>query len=331
MKNKLEKLAWLSQKIGNRLDYVQGGGGNISVKISDNLMAIKASGFELKNLTENYGFAFVNHQRIAKEINDKINFSEQNSQHFSKHNPQTNSQHNSLENSQNIIDGISTEIALKNEQEFSLLIKESSQEIPPFQALRPSMETGFHSIIQDQFVIHSHSVYALILCCSKQGQKILKEIFPQSIWINYCNPGLELTRKISKTLAKEKSPIIFLQNHGLIISANQENEALELHQRVNDEIISHLNLTIFNPQKINLIAEKKINENVLFPDQIVFGLNEQFSKSKIANDIFLAYSYILQNIENKALEANFISQENINFIANMENEKYRMEVASKCK
>ena len=73
MKNKLEKLAWLSQKIGNRLDYVQGGGGNISVKISDNLMAIKASGFELKNLTENYGFAFVNHQRIAKEINKEIN------------------------------------------------------------------------------------------------------------------------------------------------------------------------------------------------------------------------------------------------------------------
>lgn len=319
MKNKLEKLAWLSQKIGNRLDYVQGGGGNISVKISDNLMAIKASGFELKNLTENYGFAFVNHQRIAKEINNEINFLEQ------------DSQHNSQENSRKIIDEVSTEIALKNEQEFSLLIKESSQEIPPFQALRPSMETGFHSIIQDQFVIHSHSVYALILCCSKQGQKILKEIFPQSIWINYCNPGLELTRKISKTLAKEKSPIIFLQNHGLIISANQENEALELHQRVNDEIISHLNLTIFNPQKINLIAEKKINENVLFPDQIVFGLNEQFSKSKIANDIFLAYSYILQNIENKALEANFISQENINFIANMENEKYRMEVASKCK
>ncbi len=323
MKNKLEKLAWLSQKIGNRLDYVQGGGGNISVKISDNLMAIKASGFELKNLTENSGFAFVNHQKIAKkinkEINNEINFLEQ------------DSQHNSQENSRKIIDEVSTEIALKNEQEFSSIIKESSQEIPPFQALRPSMETGFHSIIQDQFVIHSHSVYALILCCSKQGQKILKEIFPQSIWINYCNPGLELTRKISKTLAKEKSPIIFLQNHGLIISANQENEALELHQRVNDEIISHLNLTIFNPQKINLIAEQKINENVLFPDQIVFGLNEQFSKSKIANDIFLAYSYILQNIENKALEANFISQENINFIANMENEKYRMEVASKCK
>ena len=80
-----------------------------------------------------------------------------------------------------------------------------------------------------------------------------------------------------------------------------------------------------------MIDEKKITENVLFPDQIVFGLNEQFSKSKIANDIFLAYSYILMNIENKGLEANFISKKNIDFIANMENEKYRMEVANKCK
>jgi hypothetical protein len=193
------------------------------------------------------------------------------------------------------------------------------------------METGFHSIIQDQFVIHSHSVYVLILCCSKQGQKILKEIFPQSIWINYCNPGLELTRKISKTLAKEKSPIIFLQNHGLIISANQENEALELHQRVNDEIIKYLNLAKFDPQNIVILDRNFIKKNVIFPDQIVFGLSAEFFESKIANDIFLAYSYILNNIENKGLEANFISQENINFIANMENEKYRMEVASKCK
>ena len=323
MKNKIEKLAWLSHEIGNHLDYVQGGGGNISVKISEDLMAIKASGFELKNLTENYGFAFVNHKKIAKKINDKINFSEENSQHLSEHNSQ--------ENSQKINDVISTEIALKNEQEFSLIIKESSQAIPPFQALRPSMETGFHSIIQDQFVIHSHSVYVLILCCSKQGQKILKEIFPQSIWINYCNPGLELTRKISKTLAKEKSPIIFLQNHGLIISANQDNEALELHQRVNDEIIKYLNLAKFDPQNIAIIDRNFIKKNVIFPDQIVFGLSAEFCESKIANDIFMAYSYILKNIENKGLEANFISQENINFIANMENEKYRMEVASKCK
>jgi len=323
MKNKLEKLAWLSQKIGNHFDYVQGGGGNISVKISNVLMAIKASGFELKNVTENNGFAFVNHQKIAKIINEKINLLKQNSQVITQEITKKNNEEISTE--------IASEISLKNEQEFSSVINESSQEIPPYKALRPSMETGFHSLINDQFVIHSHSVYALILCCSKQGQKILKEIFPQSIWINYCNPGAELTFEISKKLAQEKSSIIFLQNHGIIISANQANQAFELHQQVNDAIIKHLNLEIFNPQKITLIDEKKITENVLFPDQIVFGLNEQFSKSKIANDIFLTYSYITQNIENKGLEANFISKKNIDFIANMENEKYRMEVANKCK
>jgi rhamnose utilization protein RhaD (predicted bifunctional aldolase and dehydrogenase) len=47
----LRDFARVSQKIGARSDYVQGGGGNTSVKLGGGLMAIKASGYRLCDIT----------------------------------------------------------------------------------------------------------------------------------------------------------------------------------------------------------------------------------------------------------------------------------------
>ena len=44
-KQLLADFSRLSKTAGARADYVQGGGGNTSVKLSGGLMAIKASGF----------------------------------------------------------------------------------------------------------------------------------------------------------------------------------------------------------------------------------------------------------------------------------------------
>ena len=48
---RLAAFSKLSQTAGARADYVQGGGGNTSVKLADGLMAIKASGYCLKDIT----------------------------------------------------------------------------------------------------------------------------------------------------------------------------------------------------------------------------------------------------------------------------------------
>ena len=47
----LEAFAKVSGIAGARADYVQGGGGNTSVKLGGGLMAIKASGFCLSDIT----------------------------------------------------------------------------------------------------------------------------------------------------------------------------------------------------------------------------------------------------------------------------------------
>ena len=63
-KSELEKLVKISQAVGNSPDLIQGGGGNTSVKLDDKLMAVKASGYRLNQITENEGFVVVNYNDI---------------------------------------------------------------------------------------------------------------------------------------------------------------------------------------------------------------------------------------------------------------------------
>lgn len=49
-----------------REDLVQAGGGNSSFKISEEKMAIKASGYQLADITETDGYALVNPKVIRE-------------------------------------------------------------------------------------------------------------------------------------------------------------------------------------------------------------------------------------------------------------------------
>lgn len=49
----------ISKYSGMREDLVQAGGGNSSFKISDDKMVVKASGFQLADVTEEDGYALV--------------------------------------------------------------------------------------------------------------------------------------------------------------------------------------------------------------------------------------------------------------------------------
>lgn len=55
----------MSKYAGMREDLVQAGGGNSAYKISKDMMAIKASGYQLADLTEKRGYAIVNPEIIS--------------------------------------------------------------------------------------------------------------------------------------------------------------------------------------------------------------------------------------------------------------------------
>ena len=206
----------ISNYCGDRADYVQGGGGNTSVKFDDKLMAIKASGYTLKETTETKGYVTVDYQNIKKYYNEVDSSKEGN---FEKESLELNLK------SVVLLDGMENK--------------------------RPSVEVGFHSFLS-RCVIHTHSVYANILCCSTQGKKIAQEIFADDevsyIFIPYIAPGFRLTLTVKNAVEEfemktgKKPDAIFMENHGVITSNDDAEKAITLHELVNEKIAKFFKL-----------------------------------------------------------------------------------------
>jgi len=290
MKEDIKNLVNISRRIGSYPDFVQGGGGNTSVKIDDNLMLIKASGYLLKNMNESDGFSFVNYFDIKNHIK-------------------------------------SNNISNDTEDEFSNFIKEKTFKIGEYPNLKPSIETGFHSLLSQKYIVHTHSVYANIICCSKEGQSIAQKLFPDSIWVKYANPGKDITIAIANAIKGKFANIIFMQNHGIIIGAKSAKNVYELHELVNNKIVNYLNITFGYKLERTDLNILEVKEKVIFPDQVVYLLSENLRNTTAGSEVLYAYDYIMKKISNLNLTPNFISKEDIDYIENMESEKYRKSLA----
>ena len=109
---RLADFAKMSGEAGARSDYVQGGGGNTSVKLADGLMAIKASGFCLADIRPDSAYAVLDYEALRHFYFDQ--------------------------------DPADLEDV---EKQGSAAAKENTKTIEGLAALRPSVEAGFHSIL----------------------------------------------------------------------------------------------------------------------------------------------------------------------------------------
>ncbi len=197
----------MSRTAGDRSDYVQGGGGNTSVKLDDRLMAVKASGYRLDQVDNADAYAVLDYQAVREFYlgSEPADFADV-------------------------------------EQSGSAKAKASVQQIDALPQLRPSVEAGFHSLL-DRFVLHTHPVYANLAACCREGQDVaqtaLAGLAESHAFIPYINPGAQLTFSIRdemRTVEKEtgRSPaILIMQNHGLIITGEDADGCLKLHDEVN--------------------------------------------------------------------------------------------------
>jgi hypothetical protein len=167
---------------------------------------------------------------------------------------------------------------------------------------RASIEAGFHSLL-GRCVVHTHSVYANVVACSRGGGGRLEQLgsFGGSpiAWVPYARPGFQLTRQVAAVMAQHQvnygrePAVLLLQNHGLIVSAASPKRAAELHERVNRAFRKTLGVTEdFPPVRLRpsgrgVFVDKSgyLNdhlqrrgatgryfvEKVICPDQIVYG------------------------------------------------------------
>lgn len=192
---------------------------------------------------------------------------------------------------------------------------------------RSSMETGFHALL-GKCVVHTHSVYANILTCSKEGRSIVNELFPESIWIDYATPGLDLTIVIRDALEElsVRPCILFLQNHGLIVSADSVQESLSLYETINKKIRVYFDLepALYQESTINVTFSK---QSILFPDQVVYILSGSgLYETMAAKETFWAYKFIMYAIKKLNLTPQFIPYQKVETLLNSESEIYRQRV-----
>ena len=337
----LKGLEKISQEIGKYPDMVQGGGGNTSAKLSDRVMAIKASGYKLTQITTDNGYVKVDYQNLLDYFRNV-----------------DTSKDKDFENE-------SSEVAMKN------VVSEEK--------LKPSVETGFHSLLK-KYVVHTHSTYANILCCSEEGKKLINDIFKNSkydpLWINYTHPGFDLTLEMMNKLEKYNKQynrypeIIFLENHGLIITNNEPEKSLDINEEANNMIKSYLDINNSYPDvgiekieerlyrsnteylqdyfKQNQVTEEFFNE-ILYPDQLVYledsvSLNgrdsrinidtnsgeilykAKYNEAKTIDETLTSFVFIRDYIENNNLTLKTMPQNYIELIKDMQAESHRKKV-----
>ncbi len=350
--NLLKEFSRISKAAGARADYVQGGGGNTSVKLSDGLMAIKASGFCLSDIEPDKAYAVLDGAAIRSFY--------------------LTSEPNQFENVENA---------------GSAKAKESIQTIEGLAQLRPSVEAGFHSILKT-FVVHTHSVYANLAACAVNCKELCTAAFEgaEYSWgmVPYVDPGANLTfairdelRRVEEATGKIPS-IIIMQNHGIIAHDDDPDRCLALHADANERLAKQFGITgdCFPKVEIKEIesglfevvcpfltkevasgkyTEKFLLEEPLYPDQMVFLIGSfsmdkevvdegqcvadcktgcirmrmDAKKAQVMAETLTAVVFVVSHIKAAGCPLSTMGEAAKSFIANWESEKYRKSLAGK--
>ena len=100
---------------------------------------------------------------------------------------------------------------------------------------RSSIETFLHSITE-KYTLNTHHLLINVFTSRKSGMEELKFMFPDSLIIDYQTPGIFLAKeffdKFSELKKLQKANIVFLKNHGLIVSGKNVDEVIELHENI---------------------------------------------------------------------------------------------------
>jgi len=251
MDKALADLIRISNPTGKNPALVQGGGGNTSVKTDDGkYMYIKASGTALKDMNQQSGWRRLRLDSLLSIIKDK---------------------------SLTRLESNARESEVLNR----LLLACDDKITSPG---RPSVETNLHAFL-DKCVIHLHPDAVGAYVNARNGKSELEKLFKgekfPALWVPYADPGLVLAKKIAKLVKNyqsrfgKKPAVLFLEKHGLIISANNPDAGLRLVRKVINRCSSKLKEA--KTRKIKPVSQKVITETKLCIRRAFFGATGQYA------------------------------------------------------
>ncbi len=103
--------------------------------------------------------------------------------------------------------------------------------------LRASIETSFHALLQQNVVVHVHSVNAISWAVQRHGCEALKELLEglRWSWVPYARPGLPLTHLIAERMTRDVQ-VWILANHGLIVTGATVEQAEKLLEEIEQRL-----------------------------------------------------------------------------------------------
>jgi ribulose-5-phosphate 4-epimerase/fuculose-1-phosphate aldolase len=200
MKNELSTLVSVSLQLGRNPFWVQGSGGNTSVKNNDGTMIVKSSGSELQSVSENEGFAFCRTDAFNAALREILPLQDELAREI----------------------GYADAVAQAN--------------LYPERHKRPSMELGIHTLLPFKYVLHFHSPCGLIAAHLHTLQRDADFPSPSDLgftvsWMDFCLPGFSLAEQVLRlSITHSPSPqLIILKNHGVVLCCD-ENPQDTLHR-----------------------------------------------------------------------------------------------------
>ncbi len=208
MDKALLELIRISNETGVDPTLVQGGGGNTSVKTADGkYMYIKASGTALKDMNAKQGW-----RRLRLDLARSVVMDES----LAKMPPQT-----------------------REPEVVNRLLLACDDNVKT--EARPSVEAHLHAWL-DKCVIHLHPSAAGAYVNARNGKAQLDKLFKAEplppLWVPYTDPGYMLAKRIARLVDGYQSrfgkgpAMLFLEKHGLFITAGSAVGALRLVRRV---------------------------------------------------------------------------------------------------
>ena len=209
----------ISKYAGMRNDLAQAGGGNTSVKLDDQVMLVKSSGFQLADVGEETGYSKVDYRLIVDYFEKKIKAGRQSTR----------------EEKPGAADVFSEEDGKRLLQEAQIA------------GGRASIETFLHAIT-GKYTLHSHPTLVNILTARRDGEAILRQLFPKAIFVPYRKPGAALAEAYYRRYCERQAEgadgsVIFLASHGLVVSGDSADQVIDYTEEILRKIASYLELS----------------------------------------------------------------------------------------
>lgn len=242
----------ISKYAGMRNDLAQAGGGNTSVKLDDKVMLVKSSGCQLADVSETSGYSKIDYRLI--------------------------------------VDYFEKNITADGEQ---VLTEKAGKELlaqAQIEGSRASIETFLHAVT-GKYTLHSHPTLVNILTARKDGRQILEQLFPEAIFVPYRKPGAALAEAYYRIwqAAAGRAEIIFLGNHGLVVSSDQAEQVIDRTEEVLHKIAAYLQVSYEACSNATKLW-KAFAEVPALRDKIVY-----LSENRFLSGDMLGYKAVFEN------------------------------------